>query len=63
MEIKGLVRLDMTAEEIEAVLNKAAGLPTGREINQHFNAIDTALANKQDTLEFASDADIEAAFG
>ena len=56
MEIKGIVRVNMTGEEIEAALLKAKDLPTATELQAQFD-------KKQDTLEFATDEDIEEAFG
>lgn len=56
MKIKGITRLNMTGAEIEAALAKANGLPTATELQ-------TALDQKQDTLNFATEADIEQAFG
>lgn len=56
MEIKGIVRINMTGDEIESALLKASELPTADELQQ-------SLDNKQDLLDFATDADIEAYFG
>lgn len=56
MEINGIVRVNMTGAEIESALLKAKDLPTATELQ-------ASLDGKQDTLEFATDADIEAAFG
>lgn len=56
MEINGIVRVNMTGAEIEEALLKARDLPTASELQEKFDA-------KQDTLEFATDEDIEAAFG
>ena len=46
----------MTGAEIEAALLKAKDLPTATELQEQFDA-------KQDTLTFATDEDIEEAFG
>ena len=56
MEINGIIRVNMTGAEIEAALLKAKDLPTATELQTKFDA-------KQDTLEFATDEDIEEAFG
>lgn len=56
MEINGIIRVNMTGAEIEAALLKAKDLPTATELQAKFNA-------KQDTLTFATDEDIEEAFG
>jgi len=56
MEINGIIRVNMTGAEIEAALLKAKGLPTATELQAKFDA-------KQDTLTFATDEDIEEAFG
>jgi hypothetical protein len=56
MEINGIIRVNMTGAEIEAALLKAKDLPTATELQEKFDA-------KQDTLEFATDEDIEEAFG
>ena len=56
MEINGIIRVNMTGEEIESALLKAKDLPTATELQSQFDA-------KQDTLEFATDEDIEEAFG
>ena len=56
MEINGIIRVNMTGAEIEAALLKAKDLPTATELQAQFDA-------KQDTLEFATDEDIEEAFG
>jgi hypothetical protein len=56
MEINGIIRVNMTGAEIEAALLKAKDLPTATELQEKFDA-------KQDTLEFATDEDIEREFG
>ena len=56
MEINGVIRVNMTGAEIEAALLKAKDLPTATELQEKFDA-------KQDTLTFATDEDIEEAFG
>jgi len=56
MEINGVIRVNMTGAEIEAALLKAKDLPTATELQEKFDA-------KQDTLEFATDEDIEREFG
>lgn len=56
MEINGIIRVNMTGAEIEAALLKAKDLPTATKLQEKFDA-------KQDTLEFATDEDIEEAFG
>lgn len=56
MEINGIIRVNMTGAEIEAALLKAKDLPTATELQTQFD-------HKQDTLEFATDEDIEEAFG
>lgn len=56
MEINGIIRVNMTGAEIEAALLKAKDLPTATELQEKFDA-------KQDTLTFATDEDIEEAFG
>ena len=56
MEINGIIRVNMTGAEIEAALLKAKDLPTATELQAKFDA-------KQDTLTFATDEDIEEAFG
>jgi hypothetical protein len=56
MEINGIIRVNMTGAEIEAALLKAKDLPTTTELQ-------TKLDAKQDTLTFATDEDIEEAFG
>lgn len=56
MEINGIIRVNMTGAEIEAALLKAKDLPTATELQDKFDA-------KQDTLTFATDEDIEEAFG
>jgi hypothetical protein len=56
MEINGIIRVNMTGAEIEAALLKAKDLPTTTELQTKFDA-------KQDTLTFATDEDIEEAFG
>ena len=56
MEINGVIRINMTGAEIEAALLKAKDLPTATQLQ-------SSLDEKQDTLEFATDEDIEAAFG
>lgn len=56
MEINGIIRVNMTGAEIEAALLKANDLPTATELQAKLDA-------KQDTLTFATDEDIEEAFG
>ena len=56
MEINGIIRVNMTGAEIEAALLKAKDLPTATELQTQFDS-------KQDKLEFATDEDIEEAFG
>jgi hypothetical protein len=56
MEINGIIRVNMTGAEIEAALLKAKDLPTATELQAKLDA-------KQDTLTFATDEDIEEAFG
>lgn len=56
MEINGIIRVNMTGAEIEAALLKAKDLPTATELQ-------TKLDEKQDALSFATDEDIEEAFG
>lgn len=56
MEINGIIRVNMTGAEIEAALLKAKNLPTTTELQAKLDA-------KQDTLTFATDEDIEEAFG
>lgn len=56
MEINGIIRVNMTGAEIEAALLKAKDLPTATELQEQFD-------QKQDTLAFATDEDIEEAFG
>lgn len=56
MEINGIIMVNMTGAEIEAALLKAKDLPTATELQAKFDA-------KQDTLTFATDEDIEEAFG
>jgi hypothetical protein len=56
MEINGVIRVNMTGAEIEAALLKAKDLPTATELQAKLDA-------KQDTLTFATDEDIEEAFG
>lgn len=56
MEINGIIRVNMTGADIEAALLKAKDLPTATELQDKFDA-------KQDTLTFATDEDIEEAFG
>lgn len=56
MEINGIIRVNMTGAEIEAALLKAKDLPTTTELQ-------AKLDTKQDTLTFATDEDIEEAFG
>lgn len=75
MEINGIIRVNMTGAEIEAALLKARDLPTATALQASLDGLQTdidtratkqelgdGLATKQDTLEFATDADIEAAF-
>ena len=56
MEINGIIRVNMTGAEIEAALLKANDLPTATELQELFD-------QKQDTLTFATDEDIEESFG
>ena len=56
MEINGIIRVNMTGAEIESALLKAKDLPTATELQAQFD-------QKQDTLTFASDEDIEREFG
>ena len=56
MEINGIIRVNMTGAEIEAALMKAEDLPTATELQEQFD-------QKQDTLTFATDEDIEREFG
>lgn len=56
MEINGIIRVNMTGAEIEAALLKAKDLPTATELQ-------AKLDEKQDALSFATDEDIEEAFG
>lgn len=56
MEINGIIRVNMTGAEIEAALLKAKDLPTATELQEQFD-------QKQDTLTFATDEEIEEAFG
>lgn len=56
MGINGIIRVNMTGAEIEAALLKAKDLPTATELQ-------AKLDEKQDALTFATDEDIEEAFG
>lgn len=56
MEINGIIRVNMTGAEIEAALLKAKDLPAATELQ-------AKLDEKQDALTFATDEDIEEAFG
>lgn len=56
MEINGIIRVNMTGAEIEAALLKAKDLSTATELQ-------AKLDEKQDALTFATDEDIEEAFG
>ena len=56
MEINGIIRVNMTGAEIESALLKAKDLPTATEFQAQFD-------QKQDTLTFATDENIEREFG